>query len=67
MPCGVRRSEQYLGSIKFGGRIGIGVVGRDVDIPVDIVLGRGLDNPLGTLDMHVFEREVPAQCPSACE
>lgn len=29
-------------------------------ITVDIVLGNSLDNTLGRLDMHVFEREVPA-------
>ena len=67
MPCGGRRPGRYLRSVEFGGRVGVGVVGRDVDIPVDIVLGGGLNDPLGSLDMHVFEREVPAPCPSARE
>jgi hypothetical protein len=31
-----------------------------VDEAVNIILGNGLGNPLGTFNMYVFEREVPS-------
>jgi len=34
-------------------------VGRNVDISVDIVLADSLNNSLGTLNMHILQREVP--------
>jgi hypothetical protein len=53
------QGNRYLGGKELGRRVGVGVEGRDVDEPVNIVLGHGLGDPLGTLDVHVGEGEVP--------
>lgn len=47
-----------LRAVEFGRRVGVGVVGRDVDVAVDIVLGDGLDDAFGTFDVYVCEGEV---------
>ena len=38
----------------------VGVVGGDVDEPVDIVLGDRLGDPLSSPDVGIIQREVPA-------
>jgi len=49
-----------LGGEELRGRVPAGVVRRDVDESVHIVLGNGLGNALSTIDVHVGVGEVPA-------
>ena len=49
----------YLGRVELGDVVRVGVVGRDVDESVYIVLGNGVGNALRTLHMDILEREVP--------
>lgn len=56
---GYRAYGIYLGGIEFRSRIGVCVVRRDVDVPVDIILGDRLGDPFGALDMDVLQGEVP--------
>lgn len=34
-------------------------MGRNVDVSVDIVLGNGLDNSLGSFNVNILQRKVP--------
>lgn len=43
---------------ELGGGVGVGIVGRDVDVAVDIILGHGLGDALGSLHMNVLEAVV---------
>ncbi len=53
------RAATHLGGEELGGGIRVCVVRRDVDVPVNIVLGDRLHDPLGALDVDVREGEVP--------
>ena len=48
-----------LGGEVLRGRIPAGIVGRDVDESVHIVLSNGLGDALSTINVDVSEREVP--------
>lgn len=48
-----------LGGEVLRGRVPAGVVGRDVDESVHIVLGNGLGDALSTINVDVGVREVP--------
>lgn len=51
-----------LGREVLGGRVAAGVVGRDVDEAVHIVLGNGLGDALSTINVDVSQGEVPVAC-----
>lgn len=48
-----------LSGVEFGLGGGVGAVGRDMDVSVNIVFGSSLDNSLRAFDMYIFQREVP--------
>lgn len=50
-----------LGRKVLGRRVPAGVVGRDVDEAVNVVLGNSLNDALRTVDVDVSVGEVPAQ------
>jgi hypothetical protein len=58
--------DQYLGGKELRSGQRVGVVRRDVDVPIYIVFGDGFSDALGTLNMNVLEREVPACRLSQC-
>lgn len=49
----------YLCGEILGGRLGVGVVGGNVDESVAVVFRSSFSNPLCPLDMYIFVREVP--------
>jgi hypothetical protein len=54
----------YLLALSFGAIelcrvVGVGVVGRDVDVSVDIILRDSLHNALCALNVNVIELKVP--------
>jgi hypothetical protein len=53
-----RKLHPYLGSEELGGRVDIGVVGGDMDVPVDVIFGNSLDDSLGSFDVDILEGEV---------
>lgn len=49
----------YLGGVELGNVVRVGVVRRDVDEPINIVLGNRLRDPLSTLNVDILIGEVP--------
>lgn len=47
------------------GRVGVGVVRRDVDITINVILGNSLGDALGSFDVHVLQRKVLGRIVSA--
>ena len=39
-----------------------------MNVSIDVVFGDSLNDPLGSLDMHILQREVPGTClaPASC-
>lgn len=44
----------YFGVVEFGGWIYCGVVGRDVNVMVNIVFGNGFNNLFCVFDVYIF-------------
>ena len=49
-----------LSGEEFGRRVSAGVVGRDVNVSVNIILGGSLNDTLYAVDVHVGIGKVPA-------
>jgi hypothetical protein len=58
----VRYQLSNLSTVELRNGLGVRAVGRDVDISVNVVFADSLDNSLGTLDVHILQREVPGIC-----
>lgn len=55
----------YLGGKELGGGLGVRIIRGDLDESVNIVLGNGLGDSLGALDMNIGISEVPEPLASA--
>lgn len=54
-----------LGAVEFGWRVEESAVRRDMNIAINVVLGHGFGNALGSFNVDVLEGEVPNQCQKA--
>jgi hypothetical protein len=56
--CVVPQATYLCGKI-LRGRLGVGIVGGNVDESVAVIFRNSFSNPLCPLDVYIFVREVP--------